>query len=498
MGRRWLAAGLVAAWGLAAAPAEAQLPFFPRPPDDPSDPPARAKPMPTAPTSTIATNEKRYTAPGQRKLPPGEAEILSGPVAVVAFDGIVNPGMGHFVMDSIQQAKDEGAQALLIEMDTPGGLVSTTQDLVQAILTAELPVVVHVTPSGAHAASAGTFITLAAHVAAMAPATRIGAAHPVTGGGQDPEAAGGTHMARKIENDLLAMVEGIAKERNRNIEWAKDAVRDSVSADAQKALEIGVIDVIARDRAELFERLHERQVMVGDRKLQFDLSSPTVVTYEPSLRNRLLNLLANPGVAVILGVLGFLGILVEIYSPGLIAPGVLGVLAILCSLIAVEQLPINVGGALLCLAGVGLLVAELYTPTFGALGFLGIAGLGLGLVLLVDFDNPEFDLDPSIAITVWDVLPLLLLIGALMVYLSVFVVRRKVGPHVTGLESLVGRSARVLRPVTPDGGQVFVNGEYWAARTRSGEVERARWVRVVAIEGMSLVVEPEPEGAGGG
>ncbi|MGF1508873.1 MAG: nodulation protein NfeD [Myxococcota bacterium] len=445
--------------------------------------------MVTAQTATIATNEKEYEKPDPVPLPEGDPARLSGSVALVAFNAIVNPGMGNFVMESIRRAEDEGAQFLLIELDTPGGLVSTTQEMVQAILSARIPIVVYVTPSGAHAASAGTFITLAAHVAAMAPATRIGAAHPVTGDGRDPEEAGGTHMARKAENDLLAMVEGLSSTRNRNVEWAKDAVRDSVSADAEKAVEIGVVDLIAQSRAELLQMLHERELMMDGRKVAFDLEDPRVVEYQPSLRNRVLNLLANPGVAAILGVLGLLGILVEIYSPGLIAPGVLGVLAILCSLISVGQLPINVGAVLLLLIGVGLLFAELYTPTFGALGFLGLAGLGLGLVLLVDVDNPAFDLDPSFAISWLDVLPLLVLVAGLMVYLSVFVVRRKIGPKLSGVDTLLGKSARVLRTVSPQGGQVFVDGEYWTARSRVGQLEPDQTVRVVAVEGMKLIVD---------
>jgi membrane-bound serine protease (ClpP class) len=228
--------------------------------------------------------------------------------------------MGAHVTSALERAQREGAQLLLIEMDTPGGLVSTTQDLVQAILTAEIPVVVFVSPSGAHAASAGTFITLAAHVAAMAPATRIGAAHPVTGAGKDPEESGGRHMARKIENDLLAMVEGIAKERNRNVEWAKDAVRDSVSADAAKAAEIGVVDLVADDRDALLAALDGREIELNGRRVAFSLSAPEIRTYEPSMRNELLNLMASPGIAALLGLLGLIGILIEFYNPGLIVP----------------------------------------------------------------------------------------------------------------------------------------------------------------------------------
>ncbi|MEM9112178.1 MAG: nodulation protein NfeD [Myxococcota bacterium] len=463
----------------------AQLPTLPG--SEPPPPPARFEEA--VETATVASNDKSYDRPAPRPLPEGPVEEASGPIHRLVFDGMVNPGMGHFIIDGIETAESEKAQLVLLEIDTPGGLVSTTQDIVQALLSSQVPVVAWVTPSGAHAASAGTFITLAAHVAVMAPATRIGAAHPVTGSGQDPEAAGGKHMARKIENDLLAMVEGVAKARGRNAEWAKDAVRDSVSADAEKALEIGVVDLVARDRTQLFEALEGRVVVVGDRKLALHPQGAEIVERTPSLRDQLLNLLASPGIAVLLGVLGFLGIIVEIYSPGLIAPGVLGVLALLCSLVAVEQLPIDVGGVLFMLAGVGLLVAEFYTPSFGALGFLGVGALGLGSVLFIDLSDPNYDLDPSFALDIWDVLPSLLLVGGFIIWLSSFVVRRKRAPSATGMESMVGRRARVLRPVDGSGGQVFVEGEYWRARSKGARFESASTVEVVEVDGMTLVVD---------
>lgn len=459
-----------------------QLPFLPEQPDPP-------KLVAPTDSSTVATNEKVYEAPPERALPDGEARALSGHIALVSFDGMVNPGMGRHVMEAIQAAPREGAQLVLVELDTPGGLVSTTQEIVKTMLASEVPVVVFVSPSGAHAASAGTFITLAAHVAAMAPATRIGAAHPVTGSGKDPEAEGGKHMARKIENDLLAMVEGVANERNRNVEWAKDAIRSSVSADAAKAEQIGVIDFVVRDRDALLERLDGMEIVFEGEKVALRTAGVEVREVEASMRNRLLNTLANPGVATILGTLGFLGIIVEIYSPGLIIPGVMGVLCILCSLVSLGQLPINLGGVLLVVAGLGLLVSELFTPSFGALGGLGAIALSFGLVLLVDLEDPNFALDPSFALSWWDVLPVALTALAFFAWLSMFVMKRKRAPAATGLESMVGALGKALRPVDGAGGQVFVGGEYWSARTQGDRVEPLRPVKVVAVEGMVLLVE---------
>lgn len=470
---------------LSAGPASAQLPLpFGQPPAPERTP---AKATPAIEDGDKVDNDKAYSRPDVPALPEGPARKLSGVIAVVSFDAIVTPGMGGFVIDSIAQAEAERAQLLLIEMDTPGGLVSTTEKMVQAILTSSVPVVVHVTPSGAHAASAGTFVTLAAHVAAMSPATRIGAAHPVTGSGKDPEAEGGTHMAAKVENDLLALVEGIAEHRHRNVEWAKDAVKHSVSAHAERAVEIGVVDFVAADRKDLLAKLHGRQFMLGTEKVELDTDQAEIVEYEPSLRNRILALLANPGIAMILGILGLIGIMTEVYNPGLIIPGVMGGLAILCSLIAMEQLPIDIGAALLAVVGLGLIVAEMYTPTHGALGVMGSVGLTIGTLLLVDPSDPEFALDPSFSLSLLDVLPMVVLFAGFVIYLSVFVVRAKRGRITTGEEGLVGAHGHVLKPVGPEGGQVFVQGEYWQA-TAPEHIDVDDPVEVVRVKGLVLEV----------
>ena len=471
-------------------PAHAQLPnlFQPTRFEEPKKDSDETKTQPAEPS---VDNTQAYDKPEVPPLPKGPARQLSGPIAIVAFDAIVSPGMGEYVMDAIQRAEEEGAQMVLIEMDTPGGLVSTTEKMVQAILTSKIPVVVHVTPSGAHAASAGTFITLAAHVAVMSPATRIGAAHPVTGGGKDPEAEGSKHMAAKVENDLLALVEGIAQHRHRNVQWAKDAVKHSVSAHAARAVEIGIVDFVARDRADLMKKLDGRELMLGDEKVALSTQAATFVEYEPSMRNELLALLASPGIAMILGMLGLIGIMVEIYHPGMIVPGVMGGLAIICSLVAMEQMPIDVGAALLALVGVGLLLAEVYTPTSGALGVLGGVGLTIGLLLLIDPTNPDFAVDPSIGLTLWDVLPLVLLLAAFVAYLSYFVVRSKRGHVTTGSEGLIGQTGHVLKKVGPEGGQVFVAGEYWKA-TAPETIAKGDTVEVVKVRGLVLEVRRGP------
>ena len=469
---------------LSAAPALAQVPFPGAPRSTEFE---RADGDDERSEEARAENTKAYPPFVRAPLPEGPAVRREGPVALIKFDGIVNPGMGEFVIESVQRAAREDAQFLLIELNTPGGLVTSTEKIVQALLSAKVPVVVYVTPSGAHAASAGTFITLAAHVAAMAPATRIGAAHPVTGTGADPGAGGRKHLAAKVENDLLALVAGIARARNRNAEWARDAVKHSVSAHAERAREIGVVDLVAAERTDLFAALEGYELMLGEKKVSLHPGGKPRVEYEPSMRNKLLNLLANPGIAALLGLLGLIGIMIELYNPGLIVPGVVGVVCILCSLIAVDQLPIDVGAVILIVAGLAMIVAEIYTPTFGVLGLVGAFGLTVGLVLLVDLGDPDFAIDPSFRLSVWDVLPLTVLFLGFVGYVAVFVARAKRRRSITGLDGLVGSTGRVLQTVGPEAGQVFVEGEYWQARSPE-TLEPETEVEVVEAHGLMLEV----------
>jgi membrane-bound serine protease (ClpP class) len=474
---------LIAATLFVAGDSFAQLPNLepPKFEEKKKDPPDDEK------DSDEKSEEKQYKKPEKKPLPEGDPEVLTGDIALVKFDGMVNPGMGEYTTGAITRAVEERRQAVLIELDTPGGLVSTTQDMVQAMLAAKIPIIVYVSPSGAHAASAGTFITLAGHIAAMAPATRIGAAHPVTGSGADPEAEGGKHMARKIENDLVAMVEGIARERNRNEEWAKDAVVNSVSATADRALELGIIDLIARDRADLLAQLDGRELMLNGKKVELQTKSAAVIEYEPPLRSWFLDLLASPGIAMILMLFGVVGIMIEMYAPGTWIPGVTGVLCLLLAFVSMDQLPIDAGGVLLILAGIAFIVIEFFTPTHGVLGVLGGFGIAAGLVLLVDVGHPDFAVDPTIRLTWLDVSPVVVTTAAMSFLFSYFAVRSRQTKPMTGSEGLIGARGRVLKPVGPSGGQVFVGGEYWQAKS-SESIGANEDIEVVKVEGLSLEV----------
>ena len=478
----WLTVGFVAMGLSGSSVAQASfLPFsFVGAPEPEAPPTAPEAPSEGGPPKT-------YPKPTPVELPEGPGKDLSGPVRVVAFDGVVSRGLVDHTIDAIETAEREGDQLVIIELDTPGGAVNATQKLVKAMLSAQIPIVVHVTPKGAHAASAGTFITMAGHVAAMSPATRIGAAHPVDMFGQDPEDGAGEHMAAKVENDLVALATSIAKERHRNAAWAEAAVRYSVSITADRAVELMVVDLVAANREALLETLNGRAILLNDSKVNLQTAGAEVIVHPLSTRNQLLNLLASPLIVLFLFGLGVGGLMIEVYNPGMIVPGVMGLLAFVALFIAMDQLPISVGAGLLVLAGAALLVAETFTPTFGALGLMGIIGLTVGLLLLIDPSDPDFAIDPSVRFTMWDVLPIAGALGAIVAFMSYFVVKVQRSPSVTGSEGLVGATGTVLQPTGPSGGQVFVAGEYWQA-TASEALDVGTPIRVVKVANLQLLV----------
>ena len=271
--------------------------------------------------------------------------VHAAPVAVIKIDGGINPASNDFIKMSIQEAQSKKAECLVIQLDTPGGLLSSTREIVQAILEAPLPVVVYVSPQGAHAGSAGVMITLAAHVAAMAPGTNIGAAHPVTGTGQDVEG----EMKQKVTNDAAAFAESIAKARGRNTKWAIEAVRKSVSITAQDALEKNVIDVMAPNLQKLLEVIHGRSVKVQEKTVKLNTKDAETLTLEMNLKQKVVDTLADPNIAYLLMAVGGIGIYIELTHPGLVAPGVIGGICLILGFVSVQALPINYGGLLLLL-----------------------------------------------------------------------------------------------------------------------------------------------------
>jgi membrane-bound serine protease (ClpP class) len=401
--------------------------------------------------------------------------------------GTINPASSDYIQKAIRRSGEDGAQALVIQLDTPGGLVSSTKDIIQAILNASVPVVVYVAPQGAWAGSAGTFITISAHIAAMAPGTSIGAAHPVGiggGGGGGEKGKGRDIEGEKAENLLAAYIEAIARERKRNVEWAVKAVRESVAIPADQALELKVIDLIAPSPEDLLQGIDGRSVEVSTGKRTLATAHARVVPIEMTLLERFLHVLASPDLAVLLLLGGLLGIYVEFSQPGLILPGVAGVACLILAAIALQILPFSWLGLILFLAGIGLLVAEVVVSSYGLLFALGIVCLLIGGTLI--FDLPEL---PGIGVSFWTVLVPAVTGMALFAALVVFGVSRTFARRQTaGTHELVGMVGRAETPLAPEG-RVFVRGEYWSARSEQ-PVEAGGRVEVLAVEGMRLRVRP--------
>ena len=381
-------------------------------------------------------------------------------VARIIVDGTINPAVADFIGESIDRAHSEGATALIIDLDTPGGLLSSTKSIVKDILGAPLPVMVYVAPSGAGAGSAGVFITLAAHVAAMASGTNIGAAHPVAGGGQDI----GDDMREKLENFTASFSETIAQKRGRNTDWAAQAVRESVSITEREALDKRVIDYVAASVDDLLKQAEGKEVEVEDTKvtLAFDAvrdagGHPRVVMLEMRLKHKVLNILADPNIAGLLMMAALAGLYFEFSNPGLVLPGVIGAISLLLALMAFQVLPINYTGLVLILLGVLFILGEFFVPS-GFLGVGGAAAFVLGAIFL--FDTPEADLmiDRGVIYTVgaFVLVTMVLLMRALGSAL-----RRR---PVLGTEGLVGELGEV-HSWSSAGGLVKVHGENWAAQS---------------------------------
>ena len=415
-------------------------------------------------------------------------------VAYAELSGSVDPGSGRYLIDAIHDAESQGAEALLVRLDTPGGLLATTRDIVQAELSARVPVVFWVGPPGARAGSAGVFLTLAAHVAAMAPSTNIGAAHPVgIGGGGGDKNSDVETMPKKIENDTAAFVHGIAERRSRNVDWAEKAVRESVSITSTQALEQHVIDLIAEDVPELLRKIDGREVQLAGEKRRLHTSGAELRSVEWTVRDRVLHALADPQVAYLIAMLGVIGILLELYHPGTIVPGVIGAICLLIAGVAFQMLPVNVGALGLCVLGVGLLVAEMYMGGHGWFIGAGIVCIVIGSLLLVGHTGRGFWVDPDFGLGWRVVLP----VGAALGLISATLVWKFTSsagqPLRSGAPGLLGEVGEVREAIGPGDGRVLVHGELWLARARSPIPEGAR-VRVVGVRGLAVEVAPvEPQ-----
>ena len=430
---------------------------------------------------------------------PGEAAARPRVLRLDVKQAITG-GTAEYLEAGIARARSEGYDLLLIVLDTPGGHLDATREIVQAMLGSPVPIAVWVGPAGARAGSAGVFITLAAHVAAMHPASNIGAAHPVLAGGKDVAEEAGKDMAKKVENDTAAFARSVAKARGRNADWAEKAVRQSVSATAEEALKARVIDVVASDPEAVLAFADGRTAALPSGPRPIRSRDAVIEPLGMTVRQKTLSFLADPNVVAILFLVGTLGIALEFYHPGSIVPGVAGALCLLLAFLAMRVIPVNAGAVLLLLAGVGLLVVEGYVTTHGIAGAAGAVCVLLGTLLFIDKSAPEYRFDPAAfqlsPAVVW---PTPLALAAVLGFVSWKVVSSRRGKLVSGAPGLVGETGEALEDVGPEGGNVFVHGEYWRARAAQ-PVPRGSRVRVVSVEGLVLGVEleaaPQAKGAG--
>lgn len=403
-------------------------------------------------------------------------------VHVLDVDAQVNPVLSRYIDRAIDEAERTDARAVVIELDTPGGLVSSMEDIVQRIQSSEVPVIVYVKPGG-KAASAGTFITMSAHVAAMGPGARIGAAHPVSGDGGDIEG----DLGDKVENDAAAYARSIAEERGRNADWAEDAVRNSVSAPTSEAVDMNIVDFAARDLDDLLRQSEGRTVEVRGQPVTLErLAEAPRVSNNMTFVERMLMILSDPNIAFLLLSLGGLGLLLELLNPGLIVPGVFGSISLIIAFFVLGTLPVNWAGVALIILAFALFAAEIFVSGFGALGIGGAIALILGGLLLTSSDNPDFQVNR------WFVVATGVVFAAFFAMVASAILKMRKMPPSTGIETMIGQFATARSQLDPDG-FVYLRGERWHAVADDAPVAEGDAVEVTDIQGLTLRVRRRPQ-----
>ena len=399
------------------------------------------------------------------------------PVDVITLKGGIDPASASFIVRAISTAETDGAQALVIRLDTPGGLMDSMEKIVQKELAARVPVVIYVAPSGATAASAGAFITLAAHVAAMAPATNIGSAHPVAGLGGKMDKT----MTEKVENHAAKYIKSIAQERGRNQEWAELAVRKSINATASEALQKAVIDLIAVSSRDLLKKIDGRTIKTKAGKMTLHTASAPTRALEMNAREQFLHVLSNPNILYILILIAMYGIIFELSNPGAILPGVLGGIALILVLYSAAVLPINVAGIALIVLAAILFIIDLNVPSHGILTGGAIISFALGSFILFDLSSPVFRVSLGVLAggTLITSLFFMFIVGSGM--------RALKNPVVSGSQGMIGKFAEVKTDIDPVG-QALADGAYWTAVTDGGPIKAGEIVKIVGMEGLRIKV----------
>ncbi len=398
-------------------------------------------------------------------------------VNLATYDGIINPVAAEFITSSIAQATKDQAEALVIKLDTPGGLDTSMRIIIKEINASEVPIVVYVAPPGARAASAGVFITMAAHIAAMAPGTNIGAAHPVAMGGGEMD----KEMKAKVENDAAAYIKSIAEKRGRNVKWAEEAVRKSVSVPEKEAVALKIVDLVAEDLPSLLKQIDGREVVTGSGKHILKTKDAEVKEVPMGMRLKILNALSDPNIAYILMLLGIYGLIFELSNPGAILPGVVGAICLILAFYAFQTLPVNYAGLLLLILGLIMFIAEIKVPSYGLLTVGGVISMILGSIMLMKADEPFFRISWAV------IIPSVATTALFFMFVVGMALRAQRSRPVTGAEGLVGMTVIAQTDIAPHG-RVLLQGELWDAVSDEAIKEGER-VQVKAVEGLRLVVK---------
>jgi membrane-bound serine protease (ClpP class) len=447
------------------------------------------------------------------------ADAHAGSALLLRVDSAIGPATADYILSGIAKAEANDHHLIVLEMDTPGGLDSAMRDIIKGILASQVPVATFVAPSGSRAASAGTYILYASHIAAMTPASNLGAATPVQIGGmpgtpgqpepaerQADESKGGQgskpaetdsaadksepempadSMKAKMVNDAAAYIESLAELRGRNVQWARKAVREAVSLSAGEALELNVIDIVADDVPDLLKQADGRTVTLNNQQSTLATADLAIEVFEPGWRIELLTIITDPNVAYLLMLVGIYGLLLEGYNPGALVPGIVGAICLLVALFAFQVLPVNYAGLGLMLFGVALMVAEGFVPSFGILGIGGLAAFVFGSIMLMDSDVPGFAISQSLIGGVATVA------GLSILGIIFMLMRARKRPVVTGSEGMLGQTAEVLEDFAGQG-HVFLAGERWNAESKL-PLRKGQNVRVTALHGLVVAVEPLPD-----
>jgi len=428
------------------------------------------------------------------------ANSVQGSIVQLSVEDAIGPATSDYIKRSLEAATESNAELVIIQMDTPGGLDSAMREIIKNISGSTVPIATYVAPTGARAASAGTYILFASHIAAMAPGTNLGAATPVKIGGisppapakrekdrsdKDDQAAGDETedtMQKKLINDAVAYIRSLAELHGRNQKWAEKAVRESASLPASEALKLNVIDIVATSTVDLLKQIDGREVSIHGQKRTLNTSGLPLIQIDPDWRSRLLSVITNPNIAYILMLIGIYGLIFELANPGAIVPGTIGAICLLLALYAFQLLPINYAGMGLILLGVALMVAEAFEPSFGVLGIGGVIAFVFGSIILIDTEAPGFGIDISVIITFafTSALIFIFVIG------MAFKARRR--PVVSGLEEMVGGTAIVINDFD-DKGTVTIHSEKWQA-VSNVPLHKDQQVKVIDVKGLILQVEP--------